>query len=121
MPMEYIIPSIGIAYFTGMVDRDASEEWLMQLMELEEDRFLVGFHQQVQKEREKSWHDRHIKLLTFKVNDLVLLYDSKFMKFLGKFQMHWMGPYIIKEIIYGGVVQLTKLNGKSFSRRVNGS
>ena len=64
MPMEYIMPSLHIAVFTGMIDREALEERLMQLTKLEEDRFLVGFHQQVQKEREKPWHDRHIKLRT---------------------------------------------------------
>lgn len=54
-------------------------------MKLKEDRFLAGFHQQVQKEQEKSWQDQHIKLHTFKVNDVVLLYQSKFDKFPGKF------------------------------------
>ena len=90
-------------------------------MELEEDQFLVGFQQQVQKEHEKAWHDCHIKLRTFKVNDLVLLYDSKFTKFLGKFQMHWLGPYTVKEITDGGAVKLAKLNGEPFMGRVNGS
>lgn len=85
MPMEHIVPSLRIATFTRMKDRGALEERLAQLIELEEDRFLTGFHQQVQKERKKAWHDRHIKLRTFKVNDLVLLYDNKFDKFLGKF------------------------------------
>lgn len=113
--------SLCIKTFTGMADCEALEEWLVQLMELEEDKFLVGFHQQVHKEHEKAWHDRHIKLRTFKVNDLVLLYDSKFTKFQGKFQMHWLGPYIIKEITDGGIVQLMKLNGEPFLRRVNGS
>lgn len=47
MPMEYIMPSIRITTFIGVVDREDLEEWLAQLMELEEDRFLVGFHQQV--------------------------------------------------------------------------
>ena len=75
-----------------------------KLEELEEEWFLVGFHQQVQKQLEKAWHDRHIKLCTFKVNDLVLLYDSKFDKFPGKFRMHWLGLYVIKEVIDGGVV-----------------
>ena len=50
------------------------------------------------------WHDRHIKLCTFKVNDLVLLYDSKFDKFLGKLRMHWLGSYVIKEITNDGAV-----------------
>ena len=121
MPTEYIAPSLCITTLTGMVDREALEEWLVQLMELEEDRFLVGFHQQVQKEHEKAWHDCHIKLCTFKINDLVLLYDSKFTKFRGKFLMHWLGPYIVKEITYGGAVQLVKLNGEPFLGKLNGS
>ena len=93
----------------------------MQLIELEEDRFLAGFHPQVQKECEKAWHDRHIKLHTFEVNDLVLLYDNKFNKFTGKFRMHWLGPYVIKEITKGGAVQLVKLNGEPFLGKVSGS
>eukprot|EP00253_Pinus_taeda_P002709 PITA_02709 len=54
MPMEYIVPSLCTAALTGMTDRRALEERLSQLDELEEERFLAGFHQQVQKQREKS-------------------------------------------------------------------
>lgn len=111
------MPSLCIASLTDMADREALEEWLAQLMELEEDRFLVGFHQQVQKECEKAWHDRHIKLCTFKVNDLVLLYNRNFTKF----NMHWLWPYIVKEIIDGSTVQHAKLNGEPFLGKVNGS
>jgi len=119
--MEYIVPSLRIAALTGIMDRKALEGRLVQLAELEKERFLVGFHQQVQKQCEKAWHDRHIKLHTFKVNALVLLYDSKFDKFLGKFRMHSLGPYVIKEITDGGVVQMVKLNGDPFLGKVNGS
>lgn len=35
--------------------------------------------------------------------------------------MHWLGPYFIKEITDGGVVQLVKLNGDPFLGEVNGS
>jgi len=80
MPMEYILPSLCITTLTDKADHEALEERLVRLMELEEDHLLAGFHQHVQKEGEKAWHDRHIKLYTFKVNDLVLLYDSKFTK-----------------------------------------
>jgi len=30
-------------------------------MELEEDIILEGFHQEVQKAKDKAWHDKHIK------------------------------------------------------------
>jgi hypothetical protein len=78
--MEYLVPSLRIATFTGMDDTDVVQRRLAQLVELEEGRFIAGFHQQVQKEREKAYHDRHIKGKAFKQGDLVLLYDNKFMK-----------------------------------------
>ena len=45
MPMEYIVPSLCIAALTGMTDCKALEERLAQLEEIEEERFLAGFHQ----------------------------------------------------------------------------
>ena len=57
MLMEYIIPSLHIVAFIRMADHGALEESFAQLEELEEERFLVGFHQQIQKKREKAWHD----------------------------------------------------------------
>lgn len=57
MPMGYIVPSLWIVALTNMVNHDTMEERLTQLLELEEDQFLAGFHQHVQKEHEKAWHD----------------------------------------------------------------
>ena len=44
MHVEYIVPSLRIAVFISMVDREALEGRLAQLIELEEDRLLAGFH-----------------------------------------------------------------------------
>jgi hypothetical protein len=85
VPMEYLVPSLRIVSFTDMDDTGNVQERLSQLVELDEERFVVGFHQQVQKEREKAYHDRHIKKKEFKQGDIVLIYDSKFIKHLGKF------------------------------------
>ena len=73
-----------------MIDTIMTNERLAQLFTLEEDRFIAGFHQKVQKAREKSWHDRHVKKKIFQIGDLVLLYDSKFVKFPKKFKTHWL-------------------------------
>jgi hypothetical protein len=85
VPMEYLVPSLKIATFTSMDDTGVVKDRLVQLMELEEDRFIAGFHQQVQKEQEKAYHD---KRKAFKQEDLVLLYDNKFIKHPGKFKTH---------------------------------
>ena len=53
MPMEYIIPSLRIVQLTEMADTDTMNEILAQLLSLEEDRFIAGFHQKVQKHKKK--------------------------------------------------------------------
>ena len=44
MPMEYNIPSLKIATLTDLADEEIVEERLLHLVELEEDKFVVGFH-----------------------------------------------------------------------------
>jgi hypothetical protein len=66
MPMDFILSSLCIAKITELSNIGAIEERLETLVQLEEDRFIIGFHQQVQKSRENVWHDRHIKQKKFK-------------------------------------------------------
>ena len=61
MPMEYIVLSMCIAAAMGMDDEEALEEWLDQLVQLKEDLFVACFHQHIEKDWEKAWHDFHIK------------------------------------------------------------
>jgi hypothetical protein len=44
IPMDFILPRIQIETITNRSDIDAIEERLAQLVHLEEDRFIVGFH-----------------------------------------------------------------------------
>ena len=104
-----------------MEDEEIVNERLVNLVELQEDRFITGFHQQVQKDREKTWHDRHIKSKAIKVGDLVLLYDNKFARFPGKFCMHWLGPYQVRHVIEGGATSLARFDGTMLPTLVHGS
>jgi hypothetical protein len=53
VPMEYLVPSLKITAFMDMDDIGIVQERLTQLVELEEDRFIARFHQQVQKEKKR--------------------------------------------------------------------
>jgi hypothetical protein len=121
VPMEYLVPSLRIATFTNMDDTGAMQERLAQLVELEEDIFIAGFHQQVQKDKEKAYHDKHIKKKDFKQGDLILVYDSKFMKHPGNFMTHWLGPYDIAYVIEGESAQFKTLTGEWKEGLVNES
>jgi hypothetical protein len=85
MPMEFIVPSMCIVALIELTEAGVVEKRLSYLMELEEDHFFAGFHQQVHKAHEKSWHDRHINKKKFQKGDLVLLYDNKFLQHPRKF------------------------------------
>jgi hypothetical protein len=96
--------SLHISSLTKSTDYGVVEKKLPELVALEEDHFVLGFHQQVQKVCEKAWHDRHIKHKKFQMGDLVFLYDSKFFKHLGKFQIHLLDPYMIRYVREVGFV-----------------
>ena len=119
--MEYILPRLRVAVIIKMMDFDAIDAILLQLVQLEEERFGVGFHQNVEKKRKKGWHDRHIKNKQFEIGRVVLIYDSKFFKHLGKLKTHWLGPYVVKEITDGGAVKLEKIDGIQVRGLITGS
>jgi hypothetical protein len=121
VPLEFLVPSLCVVAIIHMTKRGTVQERLNQLMNMEEDRILAGFHQQVQKTRDKDCHDRHIKKKTFKEGDLVLLYDNKSIQHPGKLRMHWLGPYEVKFVTYGGDVQLRDLAGADLIGMINGS
>jgi flagellar motor switch protein FliG len=88
VPLEFLVPSLHVEAITQMTERGPVQEILNQLLSMEEDQILAGFHQQVQKARDKSWLDQHIKKKTFKEGDLVFLYDNKSIQHPGKLRMH---------------------------------
>ena len=67
VPMEYIVLSLRIVALTEMTDVDVVEGILSQLIQMEEERFVTGFHQNIENQRQKAWHDCHIKNKHFKV------------------------------------------------------
>jgi len=121
VPMEFLVPSLRIVAFTEMDDTAAEVERMSQFLALDKDRFIARFQQKVQKARDKAWHDRHIKHKIFQVGNLVLLYDSKFLKHPGKLRTHWLGPFVIHSITEAGAVQIENLQGELHGELVNGS
>ena len=103
-----------------MTDDHAVEEISLQLVQMEEERFVTRYHQNVEKQRQKVWHDRHIKNKQFQVQGLILMYDNKFLKHPGKLKKHWLGSYIVTYITNGGAVQLQNIDGTPFRGLING-
>jgi hypothetical protein len=121
VPLEVLVHSLHMVVITNMTERGAVQERLNQVMAMEEDNILVVFHQEVQKSRDKVWHDRDIKNNSFKEGDLVLLYDNFFFQHLGKFRMIWIRPYEVPIFTYGGSIHLKDFGGIELKGMINGS
>jgi hypothetical protein len=71
--------------------------------------------------RRKSFYDSKLKPKVLKPDDLVLLYDSRFQKFPGKFRMRWFGPYKILRSYPNGSFELQDFEGTIHLTCYNGN
>ena len=76
----------------------------LQLCELEELRRDAYESSRIYKEKTKIWHDRHIIRREFRPGQQVLVYDSRFHLFPGKFKSRWYGPCTVKRVYPNGSV-----------------
>ena len=99
----------------------ALDQRLFDLNKLEEDRTTTIYHQAMQKQQQKSWHDHNLKTKHISPGDTVLLYDSQISGKPKKLHTAWLGPYLVESINTNGSVRLTTLQGRPFKKVVNGA
>lgn len=54
MPMEFIVPTLRVDALMNLTQEKEAQKKLEDLMDLEEDGFIPGSHQNVQKVQQKS-------------------------------------------------------------------
>ena len=86
--------------------------------ELEELRNEAYDNAIIYKDKTKKWQDQKILRKEFKVGDLVLLYNSRLLLFLGKLKSRWSGLNTVVAVTPFGVVTLKTNYGDEF--KVNG-
>ncbi|WVZ89089.1 LOW QUALITY PROTEIN: hypothetical protein U9M48_035543 [Paspalum notatum var. saurae] len=87
----------------------------IQLAELEEWREKAYHSAKLYKERTKRWHDKRIKIKTFKPSDKVLLFNSRIRLFgHGKLRSKWEGPFLVLDATDHGAITLQDEDGKLF-------
>jgi hypothetical protein len=90
------------------------------LEKLEVARAQAYLNMVVAQKHQKNYYDSKLEPKVLKENDLILLYDSRFSKFLGKFKMHWFGPYRILKSYPNGSMELQDFARVVHSTRYNG-
>ena len=121
LPIELEVPGLRIAVEYWLGDIESLQFHLSKLEKLDETRAQALLIMEAIQKQRKSYYDNKLKLKTFKSNDLVLLYDSRFQHFPGKLQVRWHGPYCIVECYPNGSVQLEDFSGTQFLTCINGN
>ena len=91
--IEFQIKTFRTAVQLGLDLSEAQQQCILQLNELDEFRRDAVQQNILIQQQQKRWHDKSIQKNQFQPGDWVLLYDSRFKIFKGKFHTHWMGPY----------------------------
>ncbi|XP_049348124.1 uncharacterized protein LOC125812678 [Solanum verrucosum] len=89
-----------------------------QLNELDEFRLMSYEISAIYKEKMKKWHDARILKRDFKVEDWVLLYNSRLKLFPRKFKSKWFESFRVTRVFINGAIKVKYQERPSFT--VNG-
>jgi hypothetical protein len=89
-------------YHGHLCSRNQRKLQLCELEELRQDAYLSS---KIYKEKKKKIHDKHILRKEFQPGESMLVYDSRFHLFPGKFKSRWYGPCIVKRVFPNGAVE----------------
>ena len=87
---------------------------------LDEKKLKTLYHIQGYQRRLRKAFDKKVRTRDLKLGDLVLkeirasIQDAN-----GKFKQNWAGPYIIKQIYFGGAIRLMDLDANPFTEPTN--
>ena len=124
--MEAILPiEMGVRSLRTMLESEFPKiYWLQsrydQLCMINEKRLKALYHIQGYQRRLRKAFDKKVRTRDLKTRDLVLKeIQALIQETNGKFQQNWAGPYIIKQIYFGGVVRLIDLDANPFTKPTN--
>jgi hypothetical protein len=120
LPIELEVQSLRIAIDHRLGDIESLQERMGMLEKLDETRRQAYFNTLAIQNCRKSYYDSKLLPKNLQPNDLVLLFDSRFHKFPGKFKMRWLGPYKVLKSYSNGSVELQDFSGNIHSTRYNG-
>ena len=121
--MEVVLPiEMGVRSLRTVLESEIPEaDWLQsrydQLCMLDEKRLKALYHIQGYQRRLRKAFDKKVRTRDLKLVQKVI--RALVQETNGKFKQNWAGPYIIKQIYFGGVVRLMDLDANPFTEPTN--
>lgn len=119
LPIELELPSLRIGLEKRLDDSESLQERITMLEKLDEICGQAYLNTAAIQKWRKTYYDSKMKNKIISNNDLVLLYDSQFQKFLGKFKIRWQGPYRVVNAYENGSCDLEDFHGQPLATRIN--
>jgi len=120
LPIECEISSLKLIVEL-LPDTSMKEERLLHLMRLYETRRDDRMDNEAYKKPIKAQYDKSVKPRVFLEGDLIFLYDQESNKLrLRKFDLMWLGPYIVKHVLAKGAYELVDFDGVPLVHPRNG-
>jgi hypothetical protein len=121
LPIELELTLLRIVINERLGDTESLEARINMLEKLDETPSQAYLNTAAIQKWRKSYYDSKMKDKKIGPTYLVLLYDSRFHKFPGKFRLHWLGPYKVRVIHANGSFELEDFAGNVLPTRLNGN
>ncbi|XP_059635233.1 uncharacterized protein LOC132277392 [Cornus florida] len=123
LQMELNVKSAKVALQHNLIPADYNEAMLAELEDLNGVQKLALDHLMVHKAKVMKAYNKRVKFKSFAEGDMVwqtILPLGKLDRTYGKLSPTWKGPYIVHQVLHGGVYKLKDLDGEVYKRLING-
>ena len=120
LPIEYEVESLRVVIGPRLTENQFLRNKQTDLEELDEKRRMAVQHIEAIQRRRKIIFDKCHKNRVLRSRMMVMIQDANKLKFLGKFDALWSGPYLVHEVFFNNSLQLGTLNDEFFRHAPRG-
>ncbi|XP_059627509.1 uncharacterized protein LOC132270347 [Cornus florida] len=120
LPMELNVKSARVALQHNFIPANYNETMLAKLKDLDEVQKLALDHLMIHKAKVMKAYNKRVKFKSFAECDMVwqtILPPGKVDRVYEKWSPTWKGPFVVHQVLHGGVYRLKDLNSKGTQQR----
>jgi hypothetical protein len=100
LPIEYEVEPLRVAMGSRLTKTQSLRNRLTDLEALDENRRIAAQYIEAIQRRRKFTFDKRHKKRALRSGMMVMIQDARNLKFPGKFDAVWLGPYLVYEVFF---------------------
>ncbi|XP_049382711.1 uncharacterized protein LOC125847048 [Solanum stenotomum] len=120
IPAEVEVPSLRVIQEAKLSDADWVHKRIDQLTLIDKKRMVTVCHGQLYLHRMiRSFHKK-VRARIFEIGQLIIKHIfPHHNEYKGKFAPNWQGPYMVRKVLSGGALVLSKMDGTEWLKPIN--